>query len=422
MWVRPVMGANDPASNRDGQTDQRPIADGGGRETDRGADRPRESGTREEQPPGSEAGEGRPPGSENGDGRPAGSGGGGEQSPADRGDGQADAEGTAGRAGGSQPADGRVDAGKGGSGGPPAGDDGQSAGRPPDGPDDRSASDGGLTDTLVRRRKLLIGGAVLAGIGFYGYTLFEEPEVTNPDVATERLERNGWDLMEDSSDTEVRASVGPIDVETARSTIQYRHAGLADEVKGQPVVISGGGETREEPVRNYVSGAFSSPLAVFSATRIDFGPDVDDLPAGLGLEEIMERVTDEAESTFQQELRDSGLASVRELDTRDIEVAAGETVSFQQYSAQYAFDGFTVEEGDTELGVPSDDIEIAGLVGTWKAGDNVLVAAGAYPNENFEATTAEESETGRTVELEVDLGLEPRTYRSQIDELVQSVE
>lgn len=279
-----------------------------------------------------------------------------------------------------------------------------------------------VKETLIERRRLIGGLAAFGGFGWYVYSLFDPPGSKDPEVPEDELEANGWVETEDADETTARGGIGPIDLKTARNTVTYENEGLVRRVNNQPVIVRTGDWEQRRSIRSYTTDVFDAPLAIFSATRIDFGPDVDDVAFGLGRKEIMNRVTAEAKGAFEDRLEEAGLVNVSKSGEGVLEVEAGKQPTLHEYTATYPFDGFTVEENNAEMEVPSDDIEIAGKLAVWKDGDYVIVAVGAYPNENYQYQGSSTTTGGEPVELLVDLELDPDAYEEELLEYLEAVE
>jgi len=269
-------------------------------------------------------------------------------------------------------------------------------------------------------RRSLIGGGVgllgLAGIGTFGLALTDSLSNASPDVPD--LEDEGWVETADTEDSR-STDAGPITVETETNTLRYRDQALIDAIRSREIELDG------RPVKQlseFDSQKFPDRVRVFSATRADLKPDVDDLPGGLGLKEVLDRVAEQAKDEFESELEDAGLEDIEEDDTDTLEIDTGQEATVYYYEAVYPFEGVdeTIEGQDITL--PARDIEFAGQLAVWDNGEYVLISAGAYPNQNYSETVTETGSFGREVEASLDLQLTPDDYEDDTEDIIAEVE
>lgn len=271
-------------------------------------------------------------------------------------------------------------------------------------------------------RRGLIGGVVgLGALGFFGLQLFDGASGADPEVPEDDLEEEGWTEYDDS-DAETERQLGPLTLTSKASTIRYKDEELIQRVKHHPVQTDVDGRTRVRELSSYTDGAFSDPLRVFTATRIDLNPNVDDLPAGIGLQQIMDKVTARATTRFENEMENSGLEEIERDGEEELEIDTGETATRFDYSAVYGFEGITTTVEGTDVRLPAKDLEIAGHLAFWDHGDFILVAAGVYPNENYAETVEETGQYGQDITLSLDLELQPDDYEEETLDLMAQVE
>jgi hypothetical protein len=267
---------------------------------------------------------------------------------------------------------------------------------------------------LTRRRAL--AGAGLLGAGAVGWTLFgitNEPDPPLPTVPTDEMADDGWVRTDQRTETVAEIGAVLLTVRAVANTVQYGDQGLVDEVRARGVTVDVGGQTSSEPLREAAPDAFDQHLSIFAATRIDLGPDVDNLPLGLGRAEVMSQVRTAARDNFEQTMVDSGLRNVESTGTDDLGVDTGQTATLDRFRADFPFEGGTATAAGQEFDVPSTELKMAGYLAVWHRGDFVLIGAGAHPDENYSDTVEEESAVG-TATLSLDLGLRPASYRDEL--------
>jgi hypothetical protein len=256
------------------------------------------------------------------------------------------------------------------------------------------------------RRTYLATSLGAAAVGLSGCSSFTAAaSVPRPVVPADRLESNGWAETADESGTIFSNDYGPVTVEGVQHTLRYEDAALRQRVADRTL------------------GEVDTALAVFFATRIDFSPNLDNLPGGIGRAEIISEVRSSAREQFEQQMRSQGLTDIETTGTGSIDIDTGETADTDNIGAVFPFDGLAFDVTDTEsVEIPATDVDIEAVLGVWHHGDFVIVSGGAYPATNFAQTTETELSEGISVSVDVDLGLEPERYREAVRSLVAGVE
>ena len=283
------------------------------------------------------------------------------------------------------------------------------------GSDEGAASPGAGSGLLTRRRALI--GAGLVGVGAVGYavlSILNPPNAPRPVLPTDRMEADGWVETggEGAPVTEMR--VGPLTITTLANTVQYGNRGLLDAVRQRDVTVEGAGQTVTRSLAEAAPEALDQYLAIFVASRIDLGPDVDDLPLGIGRAEVMDQARAAAQTSFERTMADAGLQGISRTGSGTLAVDTGETAMLDRYRADFPFAGGTVSALGQEFDVPSTALEMAGYLAVWHHGDWIMVAAGAHPAANYSDSVERELDGGGTATVSLDLGLAPADYRDQI--------
>lgn len=256
------------------------------------------------------------------------------------------------------------------------------------------------------RRTYLTTGLGAAAIGLSGCSSFTAAAAApRPAVPEDRLESGGWAETADESGTIFSNDYGPVTVEGVQHTLRYENAALRQQVADRTL------------------GEVDTALAVFFATRIDFSPNLDNLPGGIGRAEIVNEVRASARDQFEGQMRNQGLTDIETTGTGSLGIDTGETADTETLAAVYPFEGLTFDVTDTEsVDIQAADVDIEAVLGVWHHGDFVIVSGGAYPAANFAQTNEAELSEGITVSVDVDLGLEPKRYRETVRSLVAGVE
>ncbi|MFC7047053.1 hypothetical protein ACFQH6_18100 [Halobacteriaceae archaeon GCM10025711] len=228
--------------------------------------------------------------------------------------------------------------------------------------------------------------------------------VAPPQVPESKLQAGGWVKQDEQQGTIFERDYGPVTVTATSARVTYEDAALRESVSEQAL------------------GMVDGPLSMFFAARIDFSPDLDDLPLGAGREQLLDAVETQSKAQFEAQLKDVGLENVREDGTGSLAVDTGESASLTRYAADFTVDDmqFPVTEQET-ITIESQTLTVAGLLAVWHHGDAVLVAGGAHPAENFANQTTHDLTDAISVTVNVDLGLTPEAYEDELRTIVKAV-
>lgn len=225
-----------------------------------------------------------------------------------------------------------------------------------------------------------------------------------PRVPEEDLQ-DGWELTAEENRPVFERSIEGVTVTATATTKLYENAGLAADVR--------------EKAMGRIDGQFGS----FFATRVTFDPNLAGLPAGVGVDELVDQTEASARETFEKRLGEAGLTNVEQTGEGTFEVATGETARRTDFTAAFAFEdlAFPVTEDQT-VTVAGGAIDVTGTMAVWSHDDAVLVAGGAYPAANVERHVERDLSEAIHVSVDVDMGLTPSAYREELLGLVRRVE
>lgn len=227
--------------------------------------------------------------------------------------------------------------------------------------------------------------------------------VALPEVPTDKLTEGGWELVEETTDETVfEEEYTFVTVEAVASSVTYTDRELREQVSTDTL------------------GTLDTDLSLFSATRVDMAPAVDEL--GPIQSEVKTRIRDNAESELRTRMQAAGITDIEQTDTGSMEVVGGETAALTELAGVFpvADIEFPVREGTT-ITIDGTDLRVEAVLAVWAADGNYLVAGGAYPAENFSQVTEADLSDAISVTVDVDLGLTPDTYRDELLELVTKV-
>jgi hypothetical protein len=122
------------------------------------------------------------------------------------------------------------------------------------------------------RRDYQAAGAGVGAAALSGCSFLAAAETPPPAVPQQRLDEGGWAQTGETSGTVLERSYGPVTLEAVSHALRYVDQGLQTQVADRTL------------------GQIETALAVFFASRVDFSPNLDNLPDGVGQQEIVDQV------------------------------------------------------------------------------------------------------------------------------------
>jgi hypothetical protein len=251
----------------------------------------------------------------------------------------------------------------------------------------------------MNRRKFL-GGASLVGLGALAGCTNAVGTVAAPEVPQDQLQDGGWEQTNRTEETVFEESYGPVTVTAKSTTLTFSDKVLAASVKDKTL--------------SQIDGT----LAIFSASHINFSPDLNNLPGGVGKKEIVEQAEQSAREQFKQRMRDEGLENVLQTGEEEFQTDSGASPGLTTFSADFPVGTIEYDTGAETFSIDVGAIEVAGDLAVWNSGDYVVVAGGAYPAESFSTTTQKDLSEAISVTVDIDLGLTPEDYRTEVRNLI----
>ena len=216
-------------------------------------------------------------------------------------------------------------------------------------------------------------------------------------------ESGGWAIEEDTEERVYEEQQGLVTASGDAYTTTYVKATLQEEVAAETF------------------DAIEQPLVFFFATWVECSPPIHSMPEDSRT--VVEDVDEEARAQFEEDLVANGLRDVELKKRYTTDVATGHVADFSEYTAVYPFDDMEFEVGAGEsILLEGGEIEIGVRYAIWTDGEDVFVAGGAFPTENYESETVDQFTDAIEVELEIDLGLEPDAYETELEALLRSVQ
>lgn len=247
---------------------------------------------------------------------------------------------------------------------------------------------------MNRRRFLGVTG--VAGLGALAGCTGALGTVAPPQVPESQLEDGGWEQTDREEQTVFEEDYGPVTVTGKSTTLTFEDTELAAEVR--------------EKTLEQIDGQ----LAIYSASHINFSPDLNNLPGGVGREEVINETKAAAKEQFKARMEDNGLENVTETGEEPFETDSGASPGITTYSAEFPVGTLEYDTGGETLAIDVGSIGVAGDLAVWNDGDYVVVAGGAYPAENFAKVTEKTLSDAISVTIDIDLGLTPDEYQAEV--------
>jgi len=249
-------------------------------------------------------------------------------------------------------------------------------------------------------RRRFIGGASVVGLGALAGCTNALGTVAPPEVPDEQLDEGGWEQTDRTEETVLDESYGPVNVTAKSTTLTFSDTALASAVS--------------EKTLDRIEGT----MAIYAASHINFDPNLNNLPAGVGTKEVVSEVETQARSQFEQQMRDQGLENVERVGEAEFTTDSGKSPGIATYRGEFPVGTIEFEADGETFTLDVGAIEVAGDLAVWNEGDYVVVAGGAYPAENYADTVSRDLSDAITVTVDVDLGLTPDAYREETRSLM----
>lgn len=259
---------------------------------------------------------------------------------------------------------------------------------------------------MNRREFLAVGGVTAIGglAGCSSPSGSEEVEgVPKPSVSESALSTGGWTKIDEMSKKMFSTEIlGLISVEAYAHTLIFEDARLRKNLKKGTM------------------GNFDATVMSFFATRVELNPDLDKLP--VGKQESISRTAEQAKARFTEQLRNQGLTDIKQTGTETFTVESGDEADVTNYSGRYSFPSMSVPLPSGEsVEIEGGSIDVSGMVAIWQNDQYIIVSGGGYPAENFSKQFEKQITDMVGVTINVDLGLDPRDYEAEIEDLIKSV-
>ncbi|MFB6110275.1 MAG: hypothetical protein ABEJ60_05300 [Halodesulfurarchaeum sp.] len=259
---------------------------------------------------------------------------------------------------------------------------------------------------MDRRKFLAAGGAALAGSIAGCSTPSGRKSVAGiaaPAVPTSLLQQEGWEKVD-----ELSQKVFSTEILGLYSVTGYSHTLIYEDARLRRKLHQG------------TLGAFDATVMSFFATHVEMNPDIDELP--IGRAKVISQTKKQATDRLVQRMNAQGLRNVHRVGTRTLTVDTGQQADVTEYLAQYHFPSMTVPLRDgRSITIESGTIDVRGMLAIWQNDRFIVVSGGAYPAENFREQIRKKLTDLVSVSITIDLELEPRNYKQELENLVTAV-
>lgn len=129
-------------------------------------------------------------------------------------------------------------------------------------------------------------------------------------------------------------------------------------------------------------GEVSNATLSFFASRVTFDPDLTNLPGGVGRDQIIDQVEENAREVLVDQMEANGVERIEQTGTGTLTVESGDDASRTDFMGTLAFDPVSIPVADGEtVSVETDGIPIAGQLAVWHADESVLIGAVPSPSK-----------------------------------------
>lgn len=262
-------------------------------------------------------------------------------------------------------------------------------------------------DSAPRRRKFLAalgaaGAATLAGCGSSTDTPVGEPSTKNVPAPTVDSAKR-WKIITPDSQPRVvvKGSFGPFNYQAVGHVNKYEDKRL------------------RRRIREDTFGEVDRPFAVAFSARIDIFPSEVSLASG-----IVANVDKEMLKDLKRSMKEFGVTNLEEKGRL---VPTSTSKTFQQVVGDYkiqpvVIDGVDIPHSDkTRLKFGGGKLPIKGIVANWKSDGSILAGGGVYPAGPFRESEEIEMSDAISINISVDLNLEPTQRKRQLLEFVRGI-
>lgn len=253
-------------------------------------------------------------------------------------------------------------------------------------------------------RRRFIGGVGAVGLGALAGCTNALGTVAPPDVPQDQLDEGGWEQSDRTEETVLDESYGPVNVTAKSTTLTFSDTALATEMEEKTL------------------GRIDGTLSIYAASHINFDPNLNNLPGDVGRKEVVSEVETQARAQFEQRMRDQGLENVEEVGEAEFTTDSGKSPGLATYRGEFPVGTISFEASGETFTLDVGSIEVAGDLAVWNEGDYVVVAGGAYPAENYAETVEKDLSDAINVTVDVDLGLTPEEYRTEVRNLMAATQ
>lgn len=262
----------------------------------------------------------------------------------------------------------------------------------------------------MQRRRFLTGVtggvALLSGCTFGGDDSDSEGSDNGVPPSVPQLDEQRWTKVDESSDKNVEG-FGPVDVTAYTRTLYWEN------------------EELRERLNSWTLDNFDQTVMMFFASRIEFEGVI---KTGVRVSDIEEEAIDE----FETQLENHNLRSITTASSTGEMPDLGFRSATHEYRAEYPVPNFSREMdiegvGNRTIELETDPLSVTGLISIWRDGSATgYVAGGIYPAEPYrtsDTVSLSGGDVGKGIDtsVSVDLRLNPRQYRRELVDLIESV-
>lgn len=253
------------------------------------------------------------------------------------------------------------------------------------------------------QRRAFLGTAVAAGFAGFAGCGASQQLTRPPEVPKQQLRESGWERQNAFTQKLFERRIGGQSVSAAVHTVRYTDQAL------------------RERVRERTFKQVDAPFGRFFASRVRITPSPSSL-SNAARDRTVSILEEKAVSNFLDWLREDGVRSLERVGTGTLSVASGQTARLIDFEGELPLEDIplSIAQGES-VTVDLTPATVEGCLSLWQHDGTFFVSGGTYPAGNTDEIATERIAPGIKMSVQVDLGFQPASYRSELIDLMRQV-
>lgn len=256
----------------------------------------------------------------------------------------------------------------------------------------------------MKRRTVLKALGVLGGLATIGAgSLFYFSNKSFAAIPAPNVElAEGWEKMSETTGTVFERSFldGSIKLVAKQHLIQYQNVALREKIKEGTL------------------DRIDRPVALMFASKINFNVPIDEFP--VVMDSVVSEVRKKAKEELKDKMRNNGIEDITQVDSLSITIDTGESTNLLVFEGAMDVGEVNFEVKGTNFSFSGGSLPVKAYLATWKHGGYILTAGGLHPSQNYTKSISKKITEMIDISVNIDLGLEPSKYESEIISQIKS--